>query len=335
MAGGSEKAVYVALAANTSVMVAKFVAFALSGSAAMLSEGIHSLADVGNQALLALGIKRSRKEASPEHPYGYTRARFIWALISAVGIFFLGCGVTVYHGISSLLHPHEPISHDQIPMLAGVLIFSLIVEGGALLVATKAIKEQAGSVPLIKYVRESSDPMAAAVLLEDSVAVLGVIVAAVCVGLSLAFHAPVWDAIGSIVIGLMLGLVAILLVNRNRELLLGEAPNPEVVEELARIVQEQPTVDHVHDIKAVVLGSGKIRFKAEVDFDGREIARQKIADIDLPELHGRIDSPAALGEVLEEFGEQMVDAVGDAIDKIEEAAAAAVPDLAHVDLEAD
>ncbi len=335
MAGGSDKAVYIAIIANSLVMVAKFGAFAVTGSAAMLSEGIHSLADVGNQALLALGIKRSRKDPSPEHPYGYSRARFIWALISAVGIFFLGCGVTVYHGVSTLLHPHESFTPEQLPILAGVLVFAFVIEGAALLLAIKAIKKEAGDVPLLKYVSESSDPMAAAVLLEDSVAVLGVVVAAICVGLTLAFDAPVWDAIGSIIIGLMLGLVAILLVNRNRELLLGEAPSPDLVHHLASIVAAQPEVDHVHDVKAVVLGSGKIRFKAEVDFDGREIARQKLATMDLVALHDTIDGPDALGRVLEDFGDEMVEAVGDAIDQIEEVAAAAVPDLAHVDLEAD
>lgn len=335
MAGGSTRAVYIAITANSLVMVAKFAAFALTGSAAMLSEGIHSFADVGNQALLALGIKRSEKEPTVEHPYGYTRARFIWALISAVGIFFLGCGVTIYHGISSLFHPHEPFTAEELPILIGVFIFAFVIEGGALLMAVSAIKKEAGDVPLMKYLRESSDPMAAAVLLEDSAAVIGVAIAAACVGLSVATHNPVWDSVGSIIIGVMLGWIAVLLVNRNRELLLGEAPSSEVVERVQAVLSAQPEVDAVHDVKAVVLGSGRLRFKAEVDFDGTELARQKLAEMDLEATLASLTNSAALEAFLLKFGDDMVESVGDATDRIEGRVSEAVPELAHVDLEAD
>ncbi len=335
MAGGSTKAVYVAIGANTVVMFAKFGAFLVTGSAAMLSEGIHSLADVGNQALLALGIKRSQKEPTETHPYGYTRERFIWALISAVGIFFLGCGVTVYHGVSSLLHPHEAFGTGELPWLIGVFIFAFVIEGGALLVAIKAIQKEAGDQPLMKYLRESSDPMAAAVLLEDSAAVLGVVIAAACVGLSVLTHNPVWDSVGSIIIGLMLGWIAIVLVNRNRELLLGEAPQPEIVDKVSALVGDQPEVDAVHDVKAVVLGSGRLRFKAEIDFDGRVLTEQKLAAMDLRATLDGFADEAALRAFLLEFGDTMVESVGDAVDRIESVISSAVPELAHVDLEAD
>jgi len=335
MSGGSTKAVYVAITANALVMVAKFGAFAVTGSAAMLSEGIHSFADVGNQALLALGIKRSERAPTEEHPYGYTRARFIWALISAVGIFFLGCGVTVYHGVSSLLHPHEAFSADHLPVLIGVSIFALVLEGGSLLVATRAIQAEAGDIPLIKHLRESSDPMAAAVLLEDGAAVIGVIIASIGIGLTVVTHNPMWDAIASIVIGLMLGVIAIVLVNRNRELLLGESPSKEVVERVRAVLDAQPEVDGVSDIKAVVLGSGRLRFKAEVDFDGQELARQRLESMDLDATLASLTDTAALERFLVVFGDEMVESVGDAVDRIEARAAAAVPELAHVDLEAD
>ncbi len=333
MAGGSERAVYLALAANAIVMVAKFGAFVMTKSPAMLSEGIHSLADVGNQALLALGIRRSRAEATPEYPYGFARERFIWALISAVGIFFLGCGVTVHHGITALLHPHS--YEGSVTVLVVVLVFSLVIEGGALLLAIKAIRHEAGDVPLLKYLKESSDPMAAAVMLEDSAAVLGVLIASVCVGLSVWTGDPTYDAIGSILIGLMLGVVAVLLVKRNRELLLGEAPDPELVRSVSRLLVEQPEVENIRDVKAVVLGSGKVRFKAEVDFDGSVLARQQLDDLDIPTLHEGLSGPEELQALLQDFGESMVEAVGDAIDRIEDKVVAAAPELVHVDLEAD
>jgi zinc transporter 9 len=335
MAGGSEKAVYTALVANSLVMVCKFGAFAATGSAAMLSEAIHSLADVGNQGLLALGLKRSEAQATPEHPYGFSRERFIWALISAVGLFFLGCGVTVYHGISSLLSPHGGQEHLSPSILGGVLLFALVVEGWALLVALRTVSELRGDTPLLAYLKTSTDPMTTAVILEDSVAVLGVLVAAVCIGLSIWLQSPVPDAIGSIVIGLMMGVMAVLLVNRNRELLLGEAPDPAVIERISEIITAQPEVKGIHDVKAIVLGAGRIRFKAEVNFDAAEITRLELEKLDLEALAGRVQSPADLRAVLAEFGETMVEAIGETVDRIEERAAAQVPELAHMDLEAD
>ncbi|MEE2830674.1 MAG: cation diffusion facilitator family transporter [Myxococcota bacterium] len=338
MASHSDKAVYTALVANSLVTIAKFLAFAKTGSATMLSEAIHSAADVGNQSLLALGIKRSRAEATPEHPYGYSRERFIWALISAVGIFFLGCGFTLYHGVTELLAVHgghAAHSEDLSPTILGaVLLFAFLIEGWALLVAVKAVNHARGDVPLLKHLKQSSDPMVAAVLLEDSVALLGVLVAAICIGLSIFIH-PIFDPIGSIVIGTMLGVMAILLVNRNRELLLGEAPQPEVIDRIAEVLQQQPEVEAIHDVKAEVLGGGLIRFKAEIDFDAVAITERELTEVDLDALFATIHSAEDLRRALAEFGAHMVDAVGDAVDRIEGEAESAVPELAHVDLEAD
>ena len=333
MASGSSKAVYVAIAANSMVMVAKFAAFLFTGSAAMLSEGIHSLADVGNQSLLALGIRRSEAEPDPDFPYGYRRERFVWALISAVGIFFLGCGVTVYHGVSSLLHPHP--TQGSLTLLVAVLIFSFVVEGWSLLVAYRSLDAERGGRSLVQFVRESSDPMGAAVLLEDAAAVTGVVIASLGVGLTAWTGNPMWDSIGSILIGLMLGAIAILLVNRNRQLLLGEAPQGAVVDQLQKLVAAQPEVEAVTDVNAVTVGAGAIRFKAEIDFDGEVLTRMELEKMDLAALHQQLNSPEELRAFLERFGNTMVEAVGDAVDRIEKKALDAVPELAHVDLEAD
>jgi len=336
MAGGSEKAVYTALAANSLVMVSKFAAFAATGSAAMLSEAIHSLADVGNQSLLALGIAKSSAAPTPEHPYGFERERFIWALISAVGLFFLGCGVTVYHGVSTLMKPdHGGDAHLSPVILGSVLLFAFVLEGWALLVALRAVNEDRGDTPLLAYLRKSTDPMTTAVLLEDGIAVAGVVVASICIGLSIWLGSPVPDAVGSIVIGLMMGVMAVLLVNRNRELLLGEAPDPALVARISDVISAQPEVEGIHDVKAIVMGGGRIRFKAELDFDAVELTRSELEKLDLDGLAERVQSPEDLREVLADFGETMVDAIGAAVDRIEERAAAQVPELAHMDLEAD
>ena len=337
MAGGSDKAVYVAILGNSLVMVAKFGAFAVTGSAAMLSEGIHSLADVGNQSLLALGIRQSEAPPSAEYPYGRRRERFIWALISAVGIFFLGCGVTIYHGVSTLLHPHHDPEQfkSQIWVLLGVLLFSLVIEGGTLAVAIVAVNKQRKGRGLFRWFQSSSDPMGAAVLLEDGAAVTGVLIASVCVGLTLWTGSPVWDSIGSIVIGLMLGVIAVLLVQRNRELLVGEAPSAATVRAISEAVAADPAVESLHDVKAVFVGSEAIRFKAEVDFDGRVIARGVAEARDLASDVGDLRDALALQEYLEVFGEQVIDALGDAVDRIEQSAAERVPQVVHMDLEAD
>ena len=336
MASGSEKAVYTALVANSLVMVTKFGAFAATGSAAMLSEGIHSLADVGNQSLLALGIAKSEAEPTPEHPYGFSRERFVWALISAVGLFFLGCGVTVYHGVTTLLEPaHGDEAHLSPEILGGVLIFAFLIEGWALLVALQAVNQDRGDTPLLTYLRKSTDPMTTAVLLEDGTAVAGVVVAAICIGLSIWLGSPVPDAVGSIIIGLMMGVMAILLVNRNRELLLGEAPDPELVARISDVISAQPEVEGIHDVKAIVMGGGRIRFKAELDFDATELTRLELEKLDLEELAKGIQSPEDLRNVLAGFGEDMVEAIGTAVDRIEEKTVAEVPELAHMDLEAD
>ena len=328
---------YAAIAGNFVVMLAKFGAFAVTGSAAMLSEGIHSMADVGNQALLALGIKKSEEPPSAEYPYGRRRERFVWALISAVGIFFLGCGVTVYHGVDALLHPHFDAEQfrAQARLLAGVLAFSFLVEGATLVVAVRAVNADRAGRGFLDWFRESSDPLAAAVLLEDGAAVTGVAIAAACVGATYVTGNPVFDALGSILIGLMLGVIAVLLVQRNRELLIGEAPESDKLNKISDLIRQFPSVESVHDAKAVVLGTAAIRYKAEIDFDGRVLARNVAQRKNLVEDVEHLNDALALQHYLELFGEQLLEELGNAVDRIEKAATDAVPEIAHMDLEAD
>lgn len=336
MAGGSDKAVYAAIAGNSVVMVAKFAAFLASGSPGMLSEGIHSMADVGNQALLALGIRKSSQPPMPGFPYGFHRDRYVWALISAVGIFFLGCGVTVYHGVDSLLHPHYESGGEMIAL--GVLLFSFIVEGWTLLVAWRAANAARGSTPMLQFLRESEDPMVAAVLLEDGAAVLGVVLAAIGIGLAHFTGNPVFDSIASILIGLLLGLIAIGLIRRNRQLLLGEEVKVDTVNRMMSILEAQPEVGNVKNIKnvkTVVLGSGALRLAADVDFDGRAIARRLMQGKDLDALRVDWADDDVLHAWLEDFGEAMLEELGVTVDRIEKELRDNIPELAHVALEAD
>jgi len=333
MAASSTRAVYTAIVGNSVVMVVKFGAFLATGSAAMLSEAIHSLADTGNQTLLAVGIAKSQAPATADFPYGFQRDRFVWALVSAVGIFFLGCGVTVHHGVVALLHP-EPMQ-GSLGLLAAVLLFSAIVEGYAFWVALCAVRETQGDRGLLEHLQQSSDPMAGAVLLEDAAAVLGVGLAAIGITLAHATGRPEFDAISSIVIGLMMGVIAILLVRRNRELLLGERAPDRKIDAVVNVLKEHEEVEAIKDVKAVMIGSEAIRFKAEIDFDGRAIARKHLQGKDVAALWAQLEGPEDFEAFLLDYGESMVEALGDTIDRIEDSAKDTVPELTHIDLETD
>ncbi len=335
MASGSTKAVYTAIAGNSLVMVAKFVGFAMTGSGALLSEGIHSLADVGNQSLLALGIKQSELPPDEDHPYGYGGEQFVWSLISAVGIFFLGCGVTAYHGVHTLLHP-EPIESPGVAL--GILAFAVVVEGYALGVATVAIRKQAAKagVPFWTYVREGPDPMAVAVLLEDSAAVFGVLLAAGSIGLGQLTGSLYFDGIASLLIAALLGGVAIFLVRKNRSQLLGKAVRPEVRERLVHVIADDPVVHGVLDVKATRIGADAVRFKAEVEFDGRAIARRHLSELgDLHAVYDGLANADDLAELLVSYANRITDALGDEVDRLEAKVRSEVPEARHVDLEAD
>ncbi len=334
MASGSTLAVYAAIVGNSLVMVAKFAAFAVTGSGAMLSEGIHSAADVGNQCLLALGIHQSHKIADEDHPYGYAREQFVWALISAVGLFFLGCGVTVYHGIHTILHP---VAIEAVSIAFWVLLFSFIIEGGTLAFAYQAVRKAAKAADMSfgEYVVGGPDPMGVAVLLEDGAAVAGVTIAASCLGMAQLTGNPVWDGIGSISIGILLGFVAVFLIYKNREALIGISVAPGKREQLAAILASDPVVESFHDIKATMIGAESVRFKAEIEFDGRVVARRHINELDLDEIWSKINSRDALEDFLVDYGDHVIDALAEEIDRLEDRIREAMPEVQHVDLEAD
>ena len=326
----SKSAVALALVGNSFLTAIKFVAFAFSGSGSMFSEAMHSLADAGNQGLLFLGIRRSERPADTMFHYGYGSERFLFALLSAVGIFILGCGVTVYHGISTLLDPHE-LSVGWIDYT--VLGISFLVDGAVMGKAIKAINAQRGDVPFLKFVRTSSDPTIAAVLLEDGVACLGVAVAATGILLAKLSGITAFDAAGSIVVGLLMGFIAVWLGYRNRSLIIGVAIPREVQEEAIAFIESQPTVEKVNAVQSLVLGAGTFKLKAEVDFDGRALADSVMAWVE--ENAKDLDTEEGRKQFARELGEKITEAEGDEIDRIEKELIKRWPQLAYVDLETD
>lgn len=332
MAHGSKTAVYSAIVANTLVMSAKFVAFFLSGSGAMLSEAIHSFADLGNQCLLAVGIKRSERPADVDHPYGYTREQFVWALIAGVGIFFLGCGVTVYHGVELLLHPHQL---ESAGVAIAVLLVSLVLESISGAIAIMSIRKTAGKAGFWHHVLHGSDPMGVAVLLEDGAALLGILTALFGLGLATITGSVVWDAVATIVVGLLLGFVAVFIIYKNRDMLVGRSLPLEQRQAILGVLASEQVVELVQDTKSIVLGPGRARFKAEVDFNGRVLADAILARRDVAAMYAGLTSPASLQAFLETWSEEVVQELARQVDRIEQRIQEAVPDAAHVDLEVD
>jgi zinc transporter 9 len=330
----STRAVAVALFVDFVVGAAKLVAFLLTGSTAIMAEVLHSAADLTNQGLLVVGIARSRREPDSDYPYGFGRSRYIWALLSAAGVLFVGSGVSVVRGAQQIWAP-EPLVHLDLGFI--ILLVSLVAESISLAVGFSAVRRsahQAGQ-SVWQYLPKGPDPMGVAVVLEDASAVLGVLIAMAGLGLAELTGNPAWDGAASVAIGLLLGASAIFLINRNRRHLLGVAPPSKSVARMMAVFEESPLVARIHDVKVSQLDADAVRFKAEVTFDGRELARRLLAERDLDATWATLNGPQALERLLVEFGGEVTDAIGDEIDRLEAELAEVAPEARHVDLEPD
>ncbi|MHC5209304.1 MAG: cation diffusion facilitator family transporter [Planctomycetota bacterium] len=330
MTATSTSAVLAALVGNSIVAVLKLVAFFFSGSGAMFSEALHTLADVANQALLYVGIRRSTRSPDALFPYGYGGERYFFALLSAVGIFVLGCGVTVYHGVHTLLHPPELTIDVWVFVVLGL---SFLLDGYVFLKALAAVRAQMGERSVRRFARSITDPTALAVLFEDFAACLGILIAAVCIGLSHWTGNPVWDSIGSILIGGMMGLIAVWLGFQNRILILGRSIPVETRQAALDYLHSQPSVETVRAVQSRVLGAADYRLKAEVAFDGRQLA-QPLAPW-VAEQAPTLTDPARCEEFAGEFGEKLIKALGEEVDRMEQELRERHPELRYLDFEAD
>lgn len=331
MAASSKATVLGAVIGNAGLFTIKLAAFLVSGSGAMLSEAIHSFADTTNQALLFIGIQRSERPADARYQYGYGGERYLYALLSAAGIFVLGCGVSVYHGVRNLIDPH----HLELSSLVFIVLgISLVVEGIIFFVALRSVMAQKGDTPLFTFLARATDPTAIAVLLEDFVACLGVLIAAAGIYLSHVTHSPTWDALASILIGLMLGGVAIWLGWSNRRLILGPAVAPEIVDEILEFLEAQPSIRRVERYRTRVMGAHQFRLSSEVEFEPSWLGREEAAAAQ--ESAPDADADGATWErYTSRLAEGMLDRIAAEIDRIEEELIRRHPDLVHVDLETD
>lgn len=322
--------VVLALLGNAFISVIKFFGFLASGSGAMFSEAIHSSADTLNQALLLVGIRRSMRHADDKFSYGYGKERFFWALISACGIFFLGAGITVYHGIELLLTPEQP---HLSPIVFGILIISFVIELITLMSAWYELRRSNGGRSLRESL-EYGDPSTIAVLYEDAVAVLGVLVALISIGLTALTGNPLFDALGSIVIGVLLGAVAIILISKNRKYLIGINIPEEVKIRIIEILEADPTIDRVIDFKSSVLDVGIYHIKCEIEFNGSALMKEIAQKGELREEYDEIrDDYAEFLKLVVGYVGRVPRLMGSHIDKLEKRVQQEIPEIKHIDIE--
>ncbi len=264
MASGSKKVIYAALIGNGLIAIMKFIAAGMTGSAAMLSEGIHSLVDTGNQSLLLYGMHRSKRPADEKHPFGYSSEIYFWAFVVAILIFAVGAGVSMYEGVQKVIRPH-PITDPTINYI--VLSLAFVFESVAWGIALKEFSTTKGKRTYVQAVRESKDPTVFTVLFEDTAAMLGLIVAFVGIYCADTFNMPVLDGVASIVIGLILAGAAWVLAYETMGLLIGEAAAPEVTEAITSIIDATPTIDTLNEIRTLHRGPNDVLLAISVDFE--------------------------------------------------------------------
>jgi cation diffusion facilitator family transporter len=280
MSASSTKVIVAALIGNTLIAVTKFVAAVITGSSAMLSEGIHSLVDTGNQILLLYGLKASKRPADERFPFGHGKEIYFWSFVVAILIFAVGAGVSVYEGIHRLTRP-EPVEHVIINYI--VLGFAMLFEGGAWLFALKEFSAAKGKNGYIEAVKRGKDPAMFVVLFEDSAAMLGLFVAFIATLISHITGMVIFDGIASIIIGLILGGTAIWLAYETKGLLIGESANKQVVAGIRAIAGDTPNVEHFNEVLTMHMGPDFILVNISIDFvDGidAEVVESTIADID-------------------------------------------------------
>ncbi|MBK3637908.1 cation diffusion facilitator family transporter [Streptomyces sp. MBT97] len=289
-ASGGTRAIVAALGANLAIAASKFVAFAFSGSSSMLAEGVHSLADSGNQALLLIGGKKAQREATPQHPFGYGRERYIYAFLVSIVLFSVGGMFAIYEGYEKIKHPHE-IEHWYWPV--GVLVFAIIAEGFSFRTAIKESNPLRGDHSWKEFVRRAKAPELPVVLLEDFGALVGLVLALGGVGLALLTGDGVWDGIGTLCIGVLLILIALVLAAETKSLLLGEAANSEDLRKIETAVVDGDTVTRVIHMRTLHLGPEELLVAAKIAVRHDDTAGQVAAAINAAEARIRTAVPIA------------------------------------------
>ena len=287
---GGNKAIIAALSANLGIAVTKFIAWAFSGSSSMLAEGVHSLADSGNQVLLLLGGRKSKKAADAEHPFGYGRERYVYAFVVSIILFSVGGVFSLYEGIEKLREPH-PLEVPWLPVL--VLAISLALEGFSLRTAIRESRPSKGQQSWVSFVRRAKAPELPVVLLEDAAALLGLSFAMVGVVLTWITGDGVFDALGTLAIGVLLVAVAIILGIETKSLLVGEGASADDVAKIRAAVTGGPEVESIIHMKTLYLGPDELLVGVKVAMPGRTVLADVASAINAVESRIREAVPIA------------------------------------------
>jgi cation diffusion facilitator family transporter len=267
--GESTLTVLVAFGANFAIAIAKTAAAAVSGSASMLAEAAHSWADTGNEVFLMIANRRSARPPDPRRPLGYGREAYVWSLLAAVGLFVVGASVSIWHGVSELIGGEQASGRDYLLAYA-VLAISFVLEGVSFLQAFRQLRGEAHRLErdLFTHALETSDPTVRGVFAEDAAALLGIVIATAGIAMHELTGAAAWDAIGSILVGVLLGVVAVLLIDRNRRFLTGEPGSADLREAAIARVQQLPDVATVRYLRLEFIGPRQLFLVASVDLTG-------------------------------------------------------------------
>jgi cation diffusion facilitator family transporter len=292
-ASGGNKAIVAALLANLGIAITKFIAFAFSGSSSMLAEGVHSLADTGNQGLLLLGGRRAKKKATADHPFGFGRERYVYAFVVSIILFSIGGVFSIYEGVEKIQHPHE-LENAWLPIV--VLLVAIALEGFSFRTAIKESNHVRGKQGWVEFIRRAKAPELPVVLLEDFAALIGLVLALLGVGLTIVTDNSIFDALGTLAIGILLVLVAIVLGIETKSLLVGEGASVADTEAIRDAINAQPQVEALIHMKTLYLGPDELLVGAKVAF-GRT---RKLADVanDINELEASIRAAVPIARVI-------------------------------------
>lgn len=287
---GGNKAILAAFGANLGIAITKFVAAAFSGSSSMLAEGVHSTADAGNQLLLLLGGRKAKKRADLEHPFGYGRERYVYAFVVSIILFSVGGVFSLYEGVNKIQHPHE-LTNAWLPIL--VLVIAILLESFSLRTAVHESNQVRNGQSWVQFVRRAKAPELPVVLLEDVAALTGLVFALLGVGLTIITGDPLWDAIGTVAIGVLLILVAVILGIETKSLLVGEGANLSDVDAIEQAILAGAETKRIIHLKTLYLGPDELMVAAKLAFDGTSRFTDVASSINQVEARIRAAVPLA------------------------------------------
>lgn len=289
-AGGGTRAIVAALIANAGIAVAKFIGYLITGSSSMLAESVHSVADTSNQGLLLLGGKRAKRAATSQHPFGYGRDRYFYSFVVALLLFSLGSVFAIYEGVHKLEHP-EPLTSPQVAIV--ILVVAIGLESFSFRTAIVESRPLKGDGTWWQFIRQSKVPELPVVLLEDLGALIGLVLALLGVGLTIVTDNPVFDSLGTISIGILLGIIAIILIIEMKSLLIGEGATGPVLDKIVSGLEAAADVERVIHIRTQYIGPEEMLVAAKIAMPPRMTVEEVAQAIDAAEVRVRESVPDA------------------------------------------